>query len=128
MDVIKIIGIGFVSLIIAVILKQYKPEFSVYISIICGVLIFFLVSGKIQNTINFIQNISTKTTINTGYIVILIKITGIAILTEFAVSICKDSNENAIANKVDLGGKILIISISMPIMESLIQTITKILP
>ena len=59
---------------------------------------------------------------------LLIKITGIAILTEFMVSICKDSGETAIANKVDLGGKVIIMSMSIPIMSSLLETIIKILP
>ncbi len=58
----------------------------------------------------------------------LIKITGIAILTEFAVSICKDSGENAIASKIDMGGKAIMVSLSIPIMASLLETILKILP
>jgi len=59
---------------------------------------------------------------------LLIKITGIAILTEFAVSICKDSGENAIASKIDMGGKAIMVSLSIPIMASLLETILKILP
>ena len=75
-----------------------------------------------------IQSISSKTNINNDFLIILIKITGIAILTEFAVSICKDAGESAIASKVDVGGKILIISLSIPIINALIDTIVKILP
>ncbi len=48
MDIIKIIGIGLISLIVTVILKQYKPEFSIYISIIAGVLILVLVMDKLS--------------------------------------------------------------------------------
>ena len=59
---------------------------------------------------------------------ILIKITGIAFLTEFGVSICKDSGETAIASKIDLGGKILIISMSIPIITALLETVVRILP
>ena len=59
---------------------------------------------------------------------LLIKITGIAILTEFASSVCKDSGETAIASKVDMGGKIIIIAMSIPIIASLLETILKVLP
>ena len=75
-----------------------------------------------------IKSISSKTNINSEFLVILIKITGIAILTEFAVSICKDSGESAIASKVDIGGKIIIISMSIPIINALVDTVVKILP
>ena len=128
MDIIKIIGIGFIALIIIVILKQYKPEFAMYVSLIAGVLIFLLIETKISGIIEVLKNIASKATIDSDFITLLIKITGIAILTEFAVSICKDSGETAIANKVDLGGKVIIMSMSIPIMSSLLETIIKILP
>ena len=106
MDIIKIIGIAFIAVIIIVILNQYRPEFAIYASIIAGVLILTLASGTLSGIIDMINSISSKTNINSEFLVILIKITGIAILTEFAVSICKDSGESAIASKVDIGGKI----------------------
>ena len=128
MDIIKIIGVAFIAVIIIVILKQYRPEFAIYASIIAGVLILTLASGTLSGIINMINSISSKTNINSDFLVILIKITGIAILTEFAVSICKDSGESAIASKVDIGGKIIIISMSIPIINALIDTVVKILP
>ena len=108
MDIIKIIGIAFIAVIIIVILKQYRPEFAIYASIITGVLILTIASGTLSGIIDMINSISSKTSINSDFLMILLKITGIAILTEFAVSICKDAGESAIASKVDVGGKILI--------------------
>lgn len=128
MDIIKIIGIAFVSVIIIVILKQYRPEFAIYASILAGVLILTLASNTLSGIIDMIKSISSKTNINSQFLMILIKITGIAILTEFAVSVCKDSGESAIASKVDIGGKIIIISMSIPIINALIETVIKVLP
>lgn len=128
MDIIKIIGIGFVALIIAIILKQYRPEFAIYVSIVAGILILIFLSGKITEIFNLVESMSTKSNINSKYIIILIKITGIAILTEFAVSVCKDANETSIASKIDMGGKVLIIGISLPIIKALLETTIKILP
>ena len=128
MDIIKIIGIGIISLIIIIILKQYKPEFVIYVSIISGILIIFLVMDKFTNIINLLQSLSNKTTVNNQFLTLLLKITGIAFLTEFAVSICKDSGECAIASKIEIGSKIIIISMSIPIISNLLETILKILP
>ena len=75
-----------------------------------------------------LQDIANKTNVSSNFLKILIKITGIAILTEFAVSICKDSGESAIASKVDIGGKVIIISMSIPIIKALLETVLKILP
>ncbi len=128
MDIIKIIGIAFLALIIILILKQYRPEYAMYVSIIAGAIILFLSIGKLDGIITLLNSISSSTSINGEFLGILLKITGIAFLTVFAVSICKDSGETAIASKVDLGGKIIIIAISVPIISSLLETVIKILP
>ena len=125
MDIIKIIGIAFLAVLIIVILKQYRPEFAIYASIIAGVLILALASNTLSGIIDMIKNISNKTNINSEFLVILIKITGIAILTEFAVSICKDAGESAIASKVDVGGKIIINSKKITIKNVKIKKLIK---
>lgn len=128
MDIIKIIGIGFIAVIIIILIKQYRPEFAMYVSIGAGILIFSIIAGKLSGIIEVLKSFTNKTSINNEFLTLLIKITGIAILTEFAVSICKDSGESAIASKVDLSGKVIIMSMSIPIMSSLLETIISILP
>jgi len=41
MDIVKIVGIGIIAVIIITIIKQYKPEFAIYVSILAGIIIFF---------------------------------------------------------------------------------------
>ena len=126
--IIKIIGIGLVALIIIIILKQYKPEFAIYISLLAGVLIIFLVIEQLTQIISLLQSLATKASINSTFLAILLKITGIAFLAEFAVSVCKDAGEGAIASKIEIGSKIIIIAMSIPIISSLLEIILKILP
>lgn len=128
MDIIKIIGVGIIALIIIIIIKQYRPEFTIYVSLIAGAIILMLIMDKLSAIISLLSSLSSKTSINNEFLVLLIKITGIAFLTEFAVSICKDAGESALANKVDMGGKVIIISMSIPIIASLLETVVKILP
>ena len=128
MEIIKIIGISLIGLIIIILLKQYKPEFAIYISIATGLLILILIMDKLQGIITLIKSFADKASINSTFLVLLIKITGIAFLSEFAVSICKDSGESAIASKIEMGSKIIIITMSIPIISSLLEIILKILP
>ena len=128
MDIIKIIGIALVAVIIIIILKQYRPEFAIYVSIITGILILLLVTDKLTDIINLLNSIASRSSVNMEFLTLLIKITGIAFLAEFAVSICKDSGETAIANKIEIGSKILIIAMSIPIISALLEIILKILP
>ena len=128
MEVIKIIGIGLIALIVVIILRQYKPEYAIYISLIAGAFILALSLSQVSSIIHLLKDLSSRANINSQFLGIILKITGIAILTEFAVSICEDSGEKAIANKIDIGGKIMMITISLPIITSLLETILKVLP
>lgn len=128
MEVVKIVGIALIALIMVVLLKQYKPEFTIYISLLAGALILVLVMDKLIGIVSLLHSLANKASINMTFLSLLIKITGIAFLSEFAISICKDSGEVAIANKIEIGTKIIIISMSIPIITSLLEIILKILP
>lgn len=128
MDIIKIIGIALIALIIIIILKQYRPEFAIYVSILTGILIILLIADKLADIVQLLNSIANKASINTEFLALLLKITGIAFLVEFAVSICRDAGEAAIASKVEIGSKIIIIAMSIPIISALLEIVLKILP
>ena len=127
-EIIKIVGIGLIALVLIIIVKQYRPEFALYISLITGVLILYLAIDNLQSVINLLKQICQKSGVNSKFLGILLKMTGIAFLAEFAISICKDAGEAAIASKVELGSKAIIISMSIPIIYNLLEVILKILP
>ncbi len=128
MEIIKIIGIGFLTLIITIILKETKKEYAIYAVLIGGAIIIFYSIDTIRSIITFIQDLSNNSNYNNAFISLLLKITGISILTEYAVSICKDVGESSIANKIDFGGKIIVISLSIPVISTTLETLTKLLP
>ncbi len=128
MEIVKVIGIGFLTLIATIILKEYRKEYAIYAVLIGGAIIIFYSIDTLKSIINFINSISINSKYNNGFITLLLKITGISILTEYAVSICKDSGENSIANKIEFGGKIIVISLSIPIISTTLESLTRLLP
>ena len=127
MDLIKVIGIAFLTLIFTIIIKQYKKDFAIYVVIIGGALILLSSLETFENIMDFIDRLSNKSNISSDFIKLLIKITSISILLEFAISLCKDSGESAIANKIDLGGKIIVISMSIPVISTMLNGLLELL-
>lgn len=123
MEITKVIGIAFVAVFIILVLKQYRPEYAIYVSIVAGIMILFFSISKIEIIIDLLKSLANKIDINLNYFSVLLKITGIAYLTEFAFNVCKDAGETAIASKVELAGRILIIALSIPIISTLLETI-----
>lgn len=128
MEIIKVIGVALVSLVIIIIIKQYKPEFALYVSLVAGIIILSMAFTTISEIVDLIKSYADKASISNKFVFILLKITGIAILAEFATSICKDAGETAIASKLDIASKVIIISASIPIITSLLEVILKVLP
>lgn len=128
MEIIKIVGIGFLTLIITIMLKENKKEYAMYSVLIGGAIIILYSMETIKTIVDFVQRFAVDLKYNNMFITLILKITGIAILTEYAVSICKDSGENAIANKIDFGSKIIVISMSIPIISTTLESLTNLLP
>ncbi len=127
MNVSQIVAFAITATFIIIILKQYKPEYALQASIIAGIVILVFVVNKLTPIITLLDNLVNDIGINKEFFKILLKITGIAYLIEFASNICKDAGENSIATKIDLAGKIIIVSLSIPILTTLIETITEVI-
>ena len=124
-EVTKIVGFAIFATILIVILKENKKEFAVVLSIAAGILILLFSLDKMNGIISMLYDLVEKSGINSSFLVIILKVTGIAYLVEFGKNICTDAGQSAIATKLEIAGKILIVSISLPIFTSLISVVTE---
>jgi len=127
-DILQIIGLAIVSTIIIAVIKVHRPEIAIQISIAAGIIVFAMIMGKVIAVVDFLDSYAQKVNIDTIYITTLLKIVGIAYITEFGAEVCKDAGESAIASKVELAGKVVIIVLAVPIITSLMDLIIKIMP
>ena len=127
MDVFKIVGIGLVACIVVIVVKQLKPELAVTVIVSISVLMLIYILKNFSQIFYVFNQIIEKTGINNDLFLILIKIIGIGYLVEFGASICEDSGNSSIANKVILGGKIAIFIMSLPLIQNLFNLILELL-
>ncbi|NLJ99484.1 MAG: stage III sporulation protein AD [Tissierellia bacterium] len=129
MIIISIVGIGIVSTILAVLLRQSnKSELALLVSLTTGIVIFSMILDKLKYVVETLNNLITKTSIEFAYFSVIVKIIGIAYIVEFGAQISRDAGEEAIASKIELGGKVVMMVLAMPILLALMDLITKILP
>lgn len=124
---IKIAMVGLVAVLLALQFKSNKSEFSTYISIVGCILIFLLGVNRLEIIINAIKKIQSYISINQAYITILLKIIGITYVAEISSNICKDCGYTAVANQIELVGKLTILATGMPILLALLDTINNFL-
>lgn len=123
MSVFKIVLMGLVAVLLAMQVKQTKPEYGIYISIAVGVFVMAYAASQLTVITEGLQKIVAFISVDMQYLTILFKVIGIAYLCEFASNICKDSGYQSVAGHVELAGKLTILVMSMPIIMSLLDTV-----
>lgn len=129
MIILQIVGIGIVSTILAVLVrKTIGSEFAIFISLVTGIIIFFMVMDKLVYVVDTLSQLAKNTSLEFTYFSTILKIIGIAYIVEFGAQISKDAGEETIASKIELGGKIIMMVLAIPILLALMELIIKILP
>ncbi len=127
MDLFKILGIGLITCITSLIVKQVKPDVASIISIAGGVVILLMVVDYVGQIFDVFKVVMNKTGLPSNLFSIVLKIVGIGYLTEFAGNICSDAGSNSLADKILLAGKIMILFMSLPIITNIIDIVVDLL-
>ena len=125
---VKIALIGIAGMILAVVVGGMRRDIGIWITIVSGIIIFFFGISRFEYVVDMFHNLADYIGIHETYIKIILKMIGIAYLSEFTAAICRDAGQNAIAGQVDFFGKMSMIVVSLPVMQSLLETIGEVLP
>jgi stage III sporulation protein AD len=127
-DIIQVVGVGLVATVLILILKEHKPLFAFSLTVFTGVMIFFLLVKQISAVIRVIERLAVQAEVNLIYLETILKIIGVAYIAEFGAQITRDAGQGAIATKIELAGKVLILVMAIPIVTVIIETVVKLLP
>lgn len=127
MNIIIIASTALIAAILSLILKQYKPEYSLFISIAAGILIFLSVLAVIRPIMDFMGDLAAQTGLSGVYAEVLIKSLAVCYITQLASDCCTDAGETAIAGKLQIAGKIAILLIALPMFKSLTDLVTELI-
>ncbi len=120
---IKIALIGIAAVFAAMLFRNGKTEYGLFISIVAGILIFTFGVGKLSSILAVFNRIQEEIGVNKEYIQILLKIIGITYVSEFSANLCRDAGYGAIAGQIEFVGKLSILAVSLPILMALFDTI-----
>lgn len=124
----QIVGLGLVATFLAALLNQHKSSLTTLFVVFVGSVMFLVLIDQIQAVLHMIERIASQAKVSNVYVETLLKIIGIAYIAEFGAQVTKDAGQGAIASKIELAGKILILVMAIPILTVVIETILGFLP
>ena len=127
MDVMRIVGIGLIGAILSILLRNSKPEFSMLIPVVVSFTVLACAMPYLIRITEELSRMASSAGINSSYMRIVIKVIGISYLVCITAELCKDAGENVIAAKIELGGKLIILAMAIPIINSLLNLVKEII-
>lgn len=127
MAITRLIGVALVCAVIVVYLKNTKPELAFGAAAASSVILLLMIIAMLSGVFEFFESLTERSGLESGLIKTVLKIIGIGYLTEFSASLIEDFGSKAIADKLILGGKIVILVLSLPILKSMLDLIVSIL-
>ncbi|MEO3944386.1 stage III sporulation protein AD [Gorillibacterium sp. CAU 1737] len=128
MEIVQLVGIAIIATVLVLIVKEQKPMFAFLLAMFTGILIFLFLLGKISSIIQVLEDLAAKSQVKPVFFKTILKIIGIAYIAEFGAQIVRDAGLEAIASKIELSGKILIMVMAIPIITVIVETVIRLIP
>ncbi|MCD7751363.1 MAG: stage III sporulation AC/AD family protein [Lachnospiraceae bacterium] len=123
MDILKIAAFAFCGLLVVILLKSAKPEYSLWVSAALACILAAYVLRDLTEMIAQVQDVWIRAAGSSSLLRILVRIIGISCLCEIMASLCKESGCLALAGQVTLAGKLAVLSVGFPVLLELINFI-----
>ncbi len=123
MEMAKIFGVGMIGTLLCIVLQKQNPQFAIVTAFLTGILILSWIFTPLSNLLHQLRDMAAQAGVEDRYFAIILKVIGIAYLAQFGAQLCTDAGEGAVAAKIELAGKVLIMAVSAPILAELLQVI-----
>ena len=123
MELVRILGVGLVTAVAAILLRGTKPDLSFAVTIAGSVVILLFSIDLLSQTFDIFRQIGEKTGIDSSLIKLMVKVIAIGYLVEFAAGVVEDFGAKSVADKLIFAGKVIIFSVSLPVLQTLLSLI-----
>ncbi|MEW8977594.1 MAG: stage III sporulation protein AD [Symbiobacterium sp.] len=127
MEIVQIVGLGLLAGMLISLLRQHKPELAMQLSIAAGVMLFMLMVARVLRVVEVLQTLASRASLEQAHMDTVLKIIGIAYVADFGAQVLTDAGERAVATKVEMAGKIIIMLMAVPIVLAVLDSILKLL-
>ena len=127
MEICKIVAIGIISVILIAYLKTGNSEIAVIAGVQSAVLIIILSLTYVKDFVMFFSELSDKGGLDGSVFKLSLKIIAISYLVDFSSGVASDFGQAALGEKIQFAGKVIMITLAMPLISEMIWTVVGLL-
>ena len=125
--IIKAIGATLIAVILGLVLSKHGKDFTLLLTITVCTAVAAAAIIHLSPVLDFIQRLEQLGNLDIEIIGILLKCVGISVVSEIAALICSDAGQAAMGKGLQLLGTAVVLCLSVPIFNSLIDLVEDIL-
>ena len=119
---LKICGCGVIAALVSVLLKRWGGDFSLLLRLTAGVAMGAVTVSMAVPILSFLTSVAEGSAME-PYLGVLLRVLCVSVVTNLSAVICRDLGEASLAGFVELGGKIEILLLSLPLLEEIVETV-----
>lgn len=127
MEIFKISAIGIITVFCALAVRENRPDMALLVSMTGGALILAFALNRFFDVFVFFNSLISAVGVDGAVVKNIVKIIGIGYVAEFSSAVAEESGLKSLAEKIVLGGKVIILVLSFPMIETLIKIIMSLL-
>jgi len=127
-ELIQVLGFALIATVLIMVLRQQRPEMAVLVSLAAAAVILLFLADRIWQAITLLEDLARRAGVRDAYMLVLLKVMGIAYLAELGSQVCRDAGESAMASKVELAGKLAILILAIPVVTAVVNAILTAVP
>jgi stage III sporulation protein AD len=127
-EVLRVVGFGVASALLLVLVRRERPEMALILSLGAGVLLLLIILPLLGQVTTLIETLTSRAHVRLLFFDSVLKIIGIAYLAEFGAQIARDAGEGAVAGRIELAAKVMILLLALPIVNAILDLVLRLLP
>jgi stage III sporulation protein AD len=124
----QIVGAGLIAALLLSLVRSAQPAFGVALSLAAAAALFLFLLPDLVQVVRLLQGYALRGGVSPSLLGVVFKVLGIAYLTEFGAGICRDAGESSLAARVELGGKVLIFLLAIPVLNAVLSLVLRLTP
>lgn len=123
----KVAAVAILAAVLCVVVRQEEKAVALGLSVLSGVFVLVLGFRFLQPIWTLIKELKDLSGLAGGATTPLFKVVGIGLLTQMAGSVCSEAGETSLAKAVEISGTILAVYASLPLLESVLSLVEKLI-
>ncbi len=127
--VLRLVGVGLTATVLLAVLGQFQQRsVAMVVRLAAAVVLLLAILVPLAQVVAALGRIATLAHVRGLYLALLLKVLGIAYLATLGAEVARDAGEGALAGKVELAGKVLILVLAVPVLTAIVQLLFKMIP